>query len=326
MYLVEIRDHDLASCLETSPRNVPQTSEGDRYVSDHHPAAPADRGQLRVCVPQLSGFRRFFINSVAATGASVLLILVMSALGGDALARKEFPGKKALFVFVALVIAVPWIIYLIPTFVMEDALGLRNSWSGHPAVRRPEPPVGAGDHAGAFLAIPGEIVDAARVDGADEFQTWLRVLLPPLTLPELATAFVVVFIWKEFLYAVTLMTDSQWRTLPVRIIQIRDELQTLAYNVLSPTSSSRWCRSSLRSWLCATSLRRVSSALADSPRSSPAHNRFRGPRTKIADTGLSARCDEGYAVNWWRLRGAQSFMRGGPVLESGHHLYRVGCT
>jgi len=188
-------------------------------------------------VTRLAGFRRFFVNSVVVTGASVILILALSALGGYPLARKSFPGKTVLFGFIALVIAVPWVIYLIPTFVMEDALGLRNSWLGlilpYVALNLPWALL---IMRAAFIAIPQEIVDAARVDGAGEFQTWLRVLVP-LTIPGLATTFLIVFvfIWKEFLYAVTLMTESQWQTLPVGIIQIRAELQSLAFNILSPT-------------------------------------------------------------------------------------------
>jgi ABC-type glycerol-3-phosphate transport system permease component len=186
---------------------------------------------------RLAGFRQFFINSVAVTGISVLLILVLSALGGYPLAQKKFPGKTALFGFIVLVIAVPWVIYLIPTFVMEDAVGLRNSWLGlilpYVALNLPWALL---IMRSAFLAIPQEVVDAARVDGASEFQAWLRVLVP-LTVPGLATTFLIVFvfIWKEFLYAVTLMTESQWRTLPVGIIQIRAELQSLVFNILSPT-------------------------------------------------------------------------------------------
>ncbi len=186
---------------------------------------------------RLTGFRRFFVNSVVVTGASVFLILVLSALGGYPLARKEFPGKTALYGFMVLVIAVPWVIYLIPTFVMEDAVGLRNSWLGlilpYVALNLPWALL---IMRAAFIAIPQEVVDAARVDGAGEFQMWLRVLVP-LTLPGLATTFLIifVFIWKEFLYAVTLMTESEWQTLPVGIIQIRAELQSLAFNILSPT-------------------------------------------------------------------------------------------
>jgi ABC-type glycerol-3-phosphate transport system permease component len=186
---------------------------------------------------RLGAFPRFFLNSVVVTGVSVLLILVLSALGGYPLARKEFPGKRELFGFILLVIAVPWVIYLIPTFVMEDAVGLRNSWPGlilpYVALNLPWALL---IMRSAFLAIPQEVVDAAAVDGADEFQTWLRVLVP-LTVPGLTTTFLIVFvfIWKEFLYAVTLMTESEWQTLPVGIIQIRAELQSLVFNIISPT-------------------------------------------------------------------------------------------
>jgi ABC-type glycerol-3-phosphate transport system permease component len=186
---------------------------------------------------RLAGFGRFVVNSLVVTGVSVFLILALSALGGYPLARGEFAGKRPLLVFILLVIAVPWVVYLIPTFTMEDAVGLRNSWAGlilpYVALNLPWALL---IMRSAFLAIPQEIMDAARVDGAGEFQTWLRILLP-LTVPGLATTVLVVFvfIWKEFLYAVTLMTDSRWQTLPVGIIQIKAELQSLAFSILSPT-------------------------------------------------------------------------------------------
>ncbi len=186
---------------------------------------------------RLAGFPRFILNSVVVTGVSLLLILVLSALGGYPLARKEFAGKRELFGFILLVIAVPWVIYLIPTFVMEDTFGLRNSWPGlifpYVALNLPWALL---IMRSAFLAIPQEVIDAAWVDGASEFQTWLRVLVP-LTAPGLTTTFLIVFvfIWKEFLYAVTLMTESEWQTLPVGIIQIRAELQSLVFNIISPT-------------------------------------------------------------------------------------------
>ncbi|HLJ59856.1 MAG TPA: carbohydrate ABC transporter permease [bacterium] len=186
---------------------------------------------------QLAGFGRFLVNSLAVTGTSVVLILVFGALGGYPLARKEFPGKRALLAFLVLVIAVPWVIYLIPTFVMEEAVGLRNSWLGlilpYVALNLPWALL---IMQSAFVAIPQEVIDAARVDGAGEFQTWLRILVP-LTTPGLATTFLIVFVfvWKEFLYAVTLMTESEWQTLPVGIIQIKAQLQSLAFNILSPT-------------------------------------------------------------------------------------------
>lgn len=186
---------------------------------------------------RLAGFKRYVLNSLVVTFSSTLLILLLASLGGYALARKKFLGKNLFFIFVVLALSIPWNVYLIPVYIMEDALGLRNSWLGlilpYTALRLPW---GLVILRGAFAGIPSELEDAAKLDGCSDFQIWRKVMLP-LTKPGLATAFIVTFVfqWKEFLYAVTLMTDSKWQTLPVGIVFLKDELQTLAYDVLSPT-------------------------------------------------------------------------------------------
>ena len=121
--------------------------------------------------------------------------------------------------------------YLIPIYMMEDRLGLRNTWAGlilpYVALNLPW---GLLIMRGAFSTIPLDIRDAAVIDGCNEFQLWYRVMLP-ITRPALATTTIItfVFVWQEFLFASTLMTQNQWQTLPVGIVWIRDELQTLMY-------------------------------------------------------------------------------------------------
>ena len=180
---------------------------------------------------EMSGFGRYFLNSTVVTSATVILVLISSAMGGYAFGVRKFKGQNLLFGVILLVLTIPYIMYLIPIYMMEDKLGLRNNWLGlilpYVALNLPW---GLLIMRGAFSTIPLDIRDAAIIDGCNEFQLWYRVMLP-ITRPALATTTIItfVFVWQEFLFASTLMTQNQWQTLPVGIVWIRDELQTLMY-------------------------------------------------------------------------------------------------
>lgn len=180
---------------------------------------------------QMKGFTRYFLNSVIVTTATVILVLISSAMGGYAFGVRQFRGQTILFQSILLVLTIPYIIYLIPIFMMEDRLGLHNTWLGlilpYVALNLPW---GLLIMRGAFSTIPLDIRDAALIDGCNEFQLWFRVMLP-MTRPALAATIVITFVfaWQEFLFASTLMTKNEWQTLPVGIVWLRDELQTLVY-------------------------------------------------------------------------------------------------
>jgi len=184
---------------------------------------------------RMSDFRRYFWNSTVITGVSLAIIAISSSLGGYALGRKNFWGKNWFIVFILLVLAIPYSVYLIPIFIMETRLGIKNSYLAlilpYVALNLPW---GLFIMMGTFRGIPSEIEDAARIDGCSEYQLWSRIMLP-LAKPGLATTIIItfIFIWQEFIYAVTFQTDAKWKTLPVGIVHIRDELQSLAYDNLS---------------------------------------------------------------------------------------------
>jgi len=179
----------------------------------------------------LPGFRRYFLNSIVVTFSTVLIVLISSAMGGYAFGTKKFIGKELLFTGVLLVLTIPYIMYLIPIYIMEDLLNLKNTWLGlilpYVAINLPW---GLLIMRGAFSTIPMDIRDAAVIDGCNEFQLWLRVLLP-ITTPALAATTIITFVfaWEEYMFASTLMTKNQWQTLPVGVVWMKDELQTLVY-------------------------------------------------------------------------------------------------
>lgn len=182
-------------------------------------------------------FGRFFLNSVVVTLATMVLVVLFSAMGGYAFGFKKFKGQNALFLGIIFVLMVPYIVYLIPIYMMEDRLHLTNTWGGlilpYVALNLPW---GLLIMRGAFSTIPKDVADAAIIDGCNELQLWSRVLLP-LTKPSLAATAVVTFVfaWQEYMFASTLMTENKWQTLPVGIVWIKDELQTLVYGRVGAT-------------------------------------------------------------------------------------------
>ena len=182
-------------------------------------------------ITQMRGFGRYFLNSVVVTTLTVLIVVVSSAMGGYAFGMRRFRGQNLLFMAIISVLTIPYIMYLIPIYIMEDKLGLRNTWWGlilpYVALNLPW---GLLIMRGAFSTVPLDIRDAAVIDGCSEFQMWWRVLIP-IVKPAIAATTIITFVfaWQEYLFASTLMTKNEWQTLPVGVVWIRDELQTLVY-------------------------------------------------------------------------------------------------
>jgi ABC-type glycerol-3-phosphate transport system permease component len=180
---------------------------------------------------EMDGGTRYFLNSIVVTLSSVFLVVFASAMGGYAFGVRRFWGKELLFMGIVFVLTIPYIMYLIPIYIMEIKMHLRNTWLGlilpYVALNLPW---GLLIMRSAFSTIPLEIRDAAIIDGCNEFQLWYKVMLP-ITRPALAATVIItfVFVWQEYLFASTLMTKNAWQTLPVGIVWLRDELQTMAY-------------------------------------------------------------------------------------------------
>ena len=180
---------------------------------------------------QMKSFGRYFLNSIVVTISTVVIVVIASSMGGYAFGMRRFSGQNLLFSGIILVLSIPYIMYLIPIYIMEDRLHLLNTWPGlifpYVAINLPW---GLLIMRGAFSTIPLDIRDAAIIDGCNEFQLWFRILLP-ITKPSLAASTIITFVfaWQEYMFASTLMTQNEWQTLPVGIVWLRDELQTLVY-------------------------------------------------------------------------------------------------
>ncbi|HET8659267.1 MAG TPA: carbohydrate ABC transporter permease [Micromonosporaceae bacterium] len=160
-------------------------------------------------------FPMWTLNSVVVTVGATLLRIFLDSLAGYSLARLDWRGRGPVFAAVLAVLAVPPIVLTIPRFLVLKEMGLLNSYAGLIL------PL-AVDAVGIFImkqffeALPRELEEAARIDGANIFQTYWRVVLP-LARPGIITLAILSFqgTWNEFLLPLIVVRASpeHW-TLP----------------------------------------------------------------------------------------------------------------
>jgi trehalose/maltose transport system permease protein len=158
-------------------------------------------------------------NSAITAISTVLLALVIGAIGAYALGRLQFRGRSVTLYLVLAMTMFPAIAILGSLYQMILTFGLYNRIPALVfAYLTFTLPFTVWVLTNFFKTMPGELEQAAYVDGASPFQTFYLVLLP-LTAPGLVTTGLLAFIaaWNEFLYALTFTQDFQARTVPVAI-------------------------------------------------------------------------------------------------------------
>jgi ABC-type glycerol-3-phosphate transport system permease component len=159
--------------------------------------------------------KTWMINSLVIAVASVLISVFISLLAGYAFAKYRFRGRNALFGLMLLTIMVPIQVVVVPEFVIVSKLGLVNSnWS----VILPS----AAQAISIFMArqflvaVPDELIEAARVDGTSELQIFLRVVLP-MSGPLIAVLTILTFVWRwnDFVWPLVALQTPDKFTLSV---------------------------------------------------------------------------------------------------------------
>lgn len=153
-------------------------------------------------------FPRYLLNSLLLVVITVPPYLAVSALAAYPLARIDFPGRRAAFLAILSTMFLPGEVMLVPRFLVTSQLGLIDSYAG---VALP----GILSAFGVFLLresfaqVPGELEDAARLDGAGEFRMFWNVMLPQVR-PALATVAIVGFVsvWNSFIWPLVVLRDT----------------------------------------------------------------------------------------------------------------------
>ena len=162
-------------------------------------------------------FPQFFMNSMIVAVAVAVGNMVFCSMLGYALAKLDFPGKKAVFAIVLGTLMVPGVVTFVPLFVLTTNIGLTNTLPGMIL------PFLAGPF-GVFLmrqfmmSLPDELIQAARVDGAGELRIFFSIIMP-LCGPAVATLGVLTFLtsWNNFLWPLVVATSEEKYTLPVAL-------------------------------------------------------------------------------------------------------------
>ncbi|MBN1287562.1 MAG: carbohydrate ABC transporter permease [Anaerolineae bacterium] len=168
-------------------------------------------------------FAHALLNSAGVAIVTAALVTALSAMMAYAFARFEFRGKHLLFYVMLVMMMVPAMMFIIPQFIVASALDLINNLPGLVLVYT------AGPLAfntfllrGFFESLPRELEESALMDGANHLTIFLRILIP-LSTPALSTVAVFSFLgaWDEYIWALTVLTDAEKRTLPIAIANFR---------------------------------------------------------------------------------------------------------
>jgi putative chitobiose transport system permease protein len=183
---------------------------------------------------------RYFMNSLLVALGAVALTLLLCSLAAYPLAKLRFAGRDVLFIVVLSTLIFPEQLILIPLYVMAvNVFGFQNSFYG---LILPFAASGLGIFLlrQIYYAIPDELIEAARIDGASEFGIWWRILLP-LIRPGLATLAIITFVgsWNNFLWPLLMLSDTSLFTLPVGLSYLRGffsgSLRTVAAGIVIAT-------------------------------------------------------------------------------------------
>ena len=169
-----------------------------------------------------------FVPPLVITVQVVLVVvlgqLTCSVLAGYAFARLRFPGRDAVFWAYLATLMVPPVVTLVPRFVMVSSAGLRDTFWGIVL-----PSVFGSPYAifllrQFFLAIPEDLISAARVDGAGHLRVLWHVVLP-LSRPILATLLIITVVshWNDFLWPLIITSSQRWQVLTVATAALQSQ-------------------------------------------------------------------------------------------------------
>jgi ABC-type glycerol-3-phosphate transport system permease component len=164
-------------------------------------------------------------NSVTITSLSTLLSVVVTALGAYALVRRpDLPGFRVLRYGFLITIMYPYMLLVIPVYLVMFKLGLLGSYAGI-ILFLALGPIQFFLFEQFFRTIPGEVIEAAIIDGASEAQVLFRIVLP-MAAPITATVALITFLlnWSQWFPILVVSRSPDTYTLPVALLSMNGEL------------------------------------------------------------------------------------------------------
>jgi multiple sugar transport system permease protein len=170
-------------------------------------------------------FNHYFLNSVQVAVLGTIGALITESMAGFAFARLRFPGRDFWFAVCLAVLMLPFVVTMVPRFIIFNQLGMINSlgplivplWFG-------------GSAFGIFLfrqfyrTLPMELDEAAKVDGASPLRIWWSVILPQ-SVPIAVTLGILhfVYLWNDFMAPLIYLHSEEVKTLPLGVMNFRGQ-------------------------------------------------------------------------------------------------------
>ena len=176
--------------------------------------------------PTVPGAIRWLVNTVFMSVAAMVLTCITATMAGYALAKKQFAGRGLLFSLIVCAMALPKQVILIPLIKEISAMGLYdNIW----AVILPT----VGWPFGVFLmkqfseGIPNDLLDAAKIDGAGQWRTFTKIVVPIIK-PGIGALAIFTFInsWNDYFMQLIMLTSSKNLTISLGIATMQAENST----------------------------------------------------------------------------------------------------
>ncbi len=168
-------------------------------------------------------FLHYFLNSVIVSTSVTVLDLFFSTLCGYALAKYRFPGRKLVFGMIIATMMVPFIVIIVPQYILVRSFGWLDSYTGLIV------PVAISSF-GIFLmrqalaGTPDELIDAARIDGAGEWRILFQIVVP-MHVPALVSLAILRFLgeWDNLLWPLVVTNGANMRTMSLGLALLQDD-------------------------------------------------------------------------------------------------------
>lgn len=186
-----------------------------------------------------SSFERWYVNSIIVAVVSTTSVVFFDTLVGYTLNKFEFPGKNLIFIGILGTLMIPTEMLIIPWFTMSVNWGWHVGYAQYWGIAFP----GVITAAGIFLmrqffdGVPNELLDAARIDGMNEFGIWWWIAVP-LVKPAMAALAIFNFIgnWNAYLWPLIVANSREFYTLPVGLSFFRGESTTQWEKIMTAAS------------------------------------------------------------------------------------------
>jgi multiple sugar transport system permease protein len=166
---------------------------------------------------------RYMLNSALVAVLATAISLVLNTMAGYAFAKLRFAGRQRIFQLLLGALVIPGQVTMIPLFAMVKALGLVSTYGGV-IIPMMTSVFGIFLVRQYALSLPDELLEAARIDGANEWRIFRSVVVPLLA-PILITLGILTFLttWNDFMWPLIVLTEQKMHTLPVALAGLSRE-------------------------------------------------------------------------------------------------------